>query len=107
SLYLLCSAHLRSLHSFPTRRSSDLNGPHLAESDQVHSEQRNIVLLGKITPHRISALLRELIVVGILTNRVREPFDLENEVGLARSEEHTSELQSLRHLVCRLLPERR
>src|SRR5258705_4179343 len=25
------------------------------------------------------------------------------DVGIARSEEHTSELQSLRHLVCRLL----
>src|ERR1039458_3195473 len=28
------------------------------------------------------------------------------EVGVARSEEHTSELQSLRHLVCRLLLEK-
>src|SRR5262245_64737056 len=27
--------------------------------------------------------------------------------GLIRSEEHTSELQSLRHLVCRLLPEKK
>src|SRR5438045_4373504 len=27
--------------------------------------------------------------------------------GRARSEEHTSELQSLRHLVCRLLPEKK
>src|SRR5262245_64698697 len=29
------------------------------------------------------------------------------EVGLGRSEEHTSELQSLRHLVCRLLLEKK
>src|SRR5258705_12198862 len=28
-------------------------------------------------------------------------------IGVARSEEHTSELQSLRHLVCRLLLEKR
>src|ERR1035441_10862225 len=27
--------------------------------------------------------------------------------GVGRSEEHTSELQSLRHLVCRLLPEKK
>src|SRR5436853_1999313 len=27
--------------------------------------------------------------------------------GLFRSEEHTSELQSLRHIVCRLLPEKK
>src|SRR5258705_2492464 len=31
----------------------------------------------------------------------------EVEPGLARSEEHTSELQSLRHLVCRLLLEKK
>src|SRR5437899_4971219 len=30
-----------------------------------------------------------------------------NAGDLARSEEHTSELQSLRHLVCRLLPEKK
>src|SRR5258705_4705989 len=29
------------------------------------------------------------------------------EIALARSEEHTSELQSLRHLVCRLLLEKK
>src|SRR5262245_63189760 len=34
----------------------------------------------------------------------REEVDLEEQVAeLVRSEEHTSELQSLRHLVCRLL----
>src|SRR5262245_57224942 len=32
---------------------------------------------------------------------------LVRDVGLARSEEHTSELQSLRHLVCRLLLEKK
>src|SRR5436853_3152926 len=31
----------------------------------------------------------------------------EELVGLSRSEEHTSELQSLRHLVCRLLLEKK
>src|SRR5437899_8633311 len=29
------------------------------------------------------------------------------DAGARRSEEHTSELQSLRHLVCRLLPEKK
>src|ERR1035441_2299341 len=32
-------------------------------------------------------------------------FDGQNALGQWRSEEHTSELQSLRHLVCRLLLE--
>src|ERR1035441_10731667 len=31
--------------------------------------------------------------------------ELHDEIGQSRSEEHTSELQSLRHLVCRLLLE--
>src|SRR5258705_7114225 len=35
----------------------------------------------------------------------KEPFDF--ELGAGRSEEHTSELQSLRHLVCRLLLEKK
>src|SRR5262245_64620077 len=33
------------------------------------------------------------------------PFDIMPAFGAHRSEEHTSELQSLRHLVCRLLLE--
>src|SRR5262245_65335952 len=34
-------------------------------------------------------------------------LDVRDRVVLARSEEHTSELQSLRHLVCRLLLEKK
>src|SRR5438045_5709580 len=34
-------------------------------------------------------------------------LDRQRQLGLARSEEHTSELQSLRHLVCRLLLEKK
>src|SRR5437899_8897391 len=37
----------------------------------------------------------------------REIRDPEAHAGLHRSEEHTSELQSLRHLVCRLLLEKK
>src|ERR1039458_6326834 len=33
----------------------------------------------------------------------REVLEVENKENQSRSEEHTSELQSLRHLVCRLL----
>src|SRR5438045_5329978 len=36
-----------------------------------------------------------------------EVVDLAPVAGLRRSEEHTSELQSLRHLVCRLLLEKK
>src|SRR5262245_47850942 len=40
---------------------------------------------------------------------VRTPFVMavDADTSLARSEEHTSELQSLRHLVCRLLLEKK
>src|SRR5258705_5627891 len=44
-------------------------------------------------PENVGGIVREL-----NTNRVKV-----TERGIGRSEEHTSELQSLRHLVCRLL----
>src|SRR5437899_10190513 len=52
----------------------------------------------------VPALRREL------THRpgqVRGGLHLDRQVGSPRSEEHTSELQSLRHLVCRLLLEKK
>src|SRR5436305_14960253 len=65
----------RNLHSFPTRRSSDL---------YVHSQHRRREL-GAALPLDLEELRQE-----------RE-----------RSEEHTSELQSRPHLVCRLLLEKK
>src|SRR5438045_7343259 len=63
----------RDLHSFPTRRSSDL-GWRLA---------------------------------GELTSVDVEKKFADTFASVPRSEEHTSELQSLRHLVCRLLLEKK
>src|SRR5205814_8106330 len=78
-----------SLHSFPTRRSSDLfisfsylwgptgrNGPPFLRTDP------------SVANRKLPRLRRR-------------------QSTLARSEEHTSELQSLRHLVCRLLLEKK
>src|SRR5205814_8584163 len=73
----------RTLHSFPTRRSSDLE-PGLAGTVE---EQR--VVEG---PQERRCGIR----------RVRN-----GGRSAVRSEEHTSELQSLRHLVCRLLLEKK
>src|SRR5262245_64683188 len=42
----------------------------------------------------------------LVVKRSQEPLEI-LQPGLARSEEHTSELQSLRHLVCRLLLEKK
>src|SRR5262245_64417739 len=44
------------------------------------------------------------LVVEILGNANPQAVEVDNEL---RSEEHTSELQSLRHLVCRLLLEKK
>src|ERR1035438_3394998 len=50
-----------------------------------------------------SAMTKYSFMIGVYANRRSEvpPAKLRG-TGLRRSEEHTSELQSLRHLVCRL-----
>src|SRR5205814_6300602 len=59
-----------------------------------------IVLLGLVMVTSAS--------VSIAGQATGEPFYyLERQLLLTRSEEHTSELQSLRHLVCRLLLEKK
>src|SRR5262245_64060538 len=82
SFFLCCGAH-RDLHSFPTRRSSDLVRQQFGHEQPQHEPE----------------------------DHAREPAD-RNAPQTAfqedqRSEEHTSELQSLRHLVCRLLLEKK
>src|SRR5262245_64867544 len=76
TLFFYCSHAHRDLHSFPTRRSSDLDRSPLGALQERH------LLPG---PHRRDS----------------------GQVERSRSEEHTSELQSLRHLVCRLLLEKK
>src|ERR1035441_5601968 len=44
--------------------------------------------------------------IGEAAKLVRDYGDSDDPLALERSEEHTSELQSLRHLVCRLLLEK-
>src|SRR5437899_341168 len=91
SFFFPSYCHHPDLHSFPTRRSSDLS-----------KGQEDIT--------RGSAVLRR----AQAQQEIREAKKQENsppgsriiEVEL-RSEEHTSELQSLRHLVCRLLLEKK
>src|SRR5205809_4661028 len=72
--FFLGSRSLRYLHSFPTRRSSDLC-------------------------FRVELLAWNAIIA------VRRPDRQAH--GSGRSEEHTSELQSRLHLVCRLLLEKK
>src|SRR5438045_7454952 len=82
-----CSVDLRSLLSFPTRRSSDL------------PRHPPFATLLRTFPRRASRCWSARCRPRCAARRIpaRRP----------RSEEHTSELQSLRHLVCRLLLEKK
>src|SRR5687767_15562513 len=95
SFFLYYSRHHLDLHSFPTRRSSDL-------------------VVEAIDPARLGVGEPALVDcpdpavhdhgVALLGDRVGAGAHLH---ALARSEEHTSELQSLAYLVCRLLLEKK
>src|SRR5688572_31717211 len=86
--------------SFPTRRSSDLLEPRRGLGLAVHRHQLAIALRrGRAHRHtRAPALDR--------AHREFEGERLARRRG-ARSEEHTSELQSQSNLVCRLLLEKK
>src|SRR5205823_13349856 len=103
---LYCSCDLRVLHSFPTRRSSDLVlDPVLAlevgraGQDALAVEQDRVEHLHHAGRGRVEgrAGLEQVDDLGAALAR-----PLDDRVD-ARSEEHTSELQSLAYLVCRLL----
>src|SRR5262245_64053441 len=88
--YYYSYGHHQDLHSFPTRRSSDLDrrlaqlGPAVDRaSDRVDVRRRL---------RRLHAAPHVNAIGGAINGR---------------SEEHTSELQSLRQLVCRLLLEKK
>src|SRR5262245_64676659 len=97
----------RDLHSFPTRRSSDL-----LEVRQVGDAPPALVRLKRAVKNgevfRLESAALDLAVFDVFDRVVL--FNVRNNalevrIGITepRSEEHTSELQSLRHFVCRLL----
>src|SRR5437660_9703686 len=100
---LQLDADSRALHSFPTRRSSDLlrpsSGPRpeLSRTEQYMSFKMVFVLIG------VMFLLMCALYVHI--SGLWWPAILAAVV--MRSEEHTSELQSRGQLVCRLLLEKK
>src|SRR5205814_8753886 len=96
-----------SLHSFPTRRSSDLP-ENIQES--LHMIRRNVELEARLIDDlldltRISKgkvqLNFEIVDAHSLLQNALEIYqsEIERKHLVLRSEEHTSELQSLRHLV--------
>src|SRR5947208_10821109 len=52
-------------------------------------------------------VMRSVAGAGVSTHLAGGAFESSSEVGRDRSEEHTSELQSPDHLVCRLLLEKK
>src|SRR5687768_17818424 len=91
----------RDLHSFPTRRSSDLAGKHQYPSDVI----RPGMLYGKILRQpTYGATLKE---IDLAPAKAMEGVAVVRDGSFIRSEEHTSELQSRLHLVCRLLLEKK
>src|SRR5947209_16039177 len=83
--FYIYAAH-RDLHSFPTRRSSDLPIDRHADLRPAGADQGR----GRPGPSPVRR--------GGLGSGLVGPF---------RSEEHTSELQSRQYLVCRLLLEKK
>src|SRR5205814_7486927 len=106
-IFLYWSGDLRDLRSFPTRRSSDL-GASVYDGDGCRSVRASRRDGAEVRGSRRSCAHR-----GDMMNPAPErdaaisvSADLTRATAALRSEEHTSELQSLRHLVCRLLLEK-
>src|SRR5690606_41545671 len=93
--FFSCSGDLRDLHSFPTRRSSDL--------------ERLLCLTDTLRPAEVHAALALVGIPQLARAQVHRLSGGEFQRALLarRSEEHTSELQSRENLVCRLLLEKK
>src|SRR5205823_13760710 len=99
--------HHPALHSFPTRRSSDLDS--WTTSFNIYSQVGLVTLVGLVSKNGIlivqfanerqRAGLNKLAAVAEAA-RIRLRPIMMTSVATVRSEEHTSELQSLAYLVC-------
>src|SRR5699024_11278553 len=96
---LSCARVLRALHSFPTRRSSDLAGRVVLAA----FSHRRLKRVRRLLPE-VATSASPLEIAALRLGRV--PLAARNG-AVARSEEHTSELQSRFDLVCRLLLEKK
>src|SRR5690606_42102595 len=95
-----CGPH-RDLHSFPTRRSSDLRpSPVPRPPLKLRSKIRGSSSGGIPSPSSPTSTTTELTPGLVWMVTVPAPCT-------SRSEEHTSELQSRENLVCRLLLEKK
>src|SRR5205823_14622494 len=101
------SSHYRYLPSFPTRRSSDLVRERLrqrlhARDPRVHHHELGAAAVLALAEQDPALPVRRL---GALSAALPARAAVDGPARLLaddRSEEHTSELQSLAYLVCRL-----
>src|SRR5699024_12802717 len=104
SVFILdCSRDHRALHSFPTRRSSDLQLELAGIQDPAQIE----IVERESADYMAGSVISQNVAAG-------EGMDFDSTITLTvstgaeeRSEEHTSELQSRFDLVCRLLLEKK
>src|SRR5699024_11309836 len=90
------SRHPLPLHSFPTRRSSDLSDALKILLSKINNDRIKVNKVRPYVNHRIGLFcLAGRLCIGDFAG------------GITRSEEHTSELQSRFDLVCRLLLEKK
>src|SRR5690606_41471880 len=97
----------RDLACFPTRRSSDLGGPHTPAGPGTTPSRERIFVCTPETAEDEAPCARQ-IIASLARQAYRRPVDDSDVEAIfpfyeARSEEHTSELQSRENLVCRLL----
>src|SRR5262245_63043575 len=99
-LVFSCDLAARDLHSFPTRRSSDLCSWY---GLVVGICPRNTCLstASRFRAASSTSVSTSTGTAGSCSSKGSA------RTSISRSEEHTSELQSLRHLVCRLLLEKK
>src|SRR5205823_13461903 len=102
-----CNGQHQQLPSFPTRRSSDLHAA-VQGFERNRACARAIGCPDHVTPTEVKRLTgeKELERIGeILEPKSHFVRAVNRSIGspqAVRSEEHTSELQSLAYLVCRL-----
>src|SRR5690606_41345180 len=98
-----CAANV-SLHSFPTRRSSDLG---LLGATFCRSRAARPARAGSAPPRAAEISLVQSSSEASARKVATVSWTNSTRGRLARSEEHTSELQSRENLVCRLLLEKK
>src|SRR5207244_10535933 len=99
-----CHPHV--FHSFPTRRSSDLGWPPSGERPSMVVTRLPSTACIRVTQERVAWPSRCTVQEPHIA--IPQPYFVPVSLSFSRrSEEHTSELQSPDHLVCRLLLEKK